>query len=621
MKPIDIRIIDGISQTGHIATDNGNEGQNFRFQLALRGDNKSRCCLNSGYGIWGKIEFPTPTAFNSVILTWSQYNNSGNYEFALQGSNDDISYTDIVSKATYTFPGSGSQTIISNMSSTDKYKYLRLYKYNGTYLDLTNVRVWEAHSDITISPIKKALQYGDMHGNWTNAIISDEYFSTVIADSTVRVFNISDILNSTNAVITPKRSITLPDNRTKLGTNENNTKLYASGENKSIVRIDPTNGAILETLQYVADNLSQYGSFSVNESLGIVAFTTYGNQIIIKKISDGSTLATKSFISDQYANDISLSGLGVGNSLGITFSNSRIFAITYMEGTTPRKSNIWMSEPITLDNLTTFKLEPMDLGVNPLSLQYLNGIAIKGLNLFVHSHGSEVGIYSFINTSIKKILFTNGTNAYNWLNSSFNLIGTTPLTENMFINQGNDFYDIQTIFNKLNINSIAPNLDIKMYTLKPTGNCSVIPSINPKKYIIKSKLISLADVEHIDNLILTGTNIKLFISNDNITWHTYKNSSWNPYTLNSDNLNLNGMTISEFNNIPNSDLNTFLNTGKMYFACILDSTSSNLDNIELQADLKGQWYKSGHLTEYQFGLINENIKLNIFVPGSYKINY
>lgn len=192
----------------------------------------------------------------------------------------------------------------------------------------------------------------------------------------------------------------------------------------------------------------------------------------------------------------------------------------------------------------------------------------------------------------------------------------------------NDFKD-----NGMNtINSSDVSLINGPYTLytydynNEASNTMINTTVNQKEKIIKSKLISLADVEHIDNLILTGTNIKLFISNDNITWHTYKNSSWNPYTLNSDNLNLNGMTISEFNNIPNSDLNTFLNTGKMYFACILDSTSSKLDNIELQADLSGTWEildQFTNSTQNYYFKFNAGDKLtsNLYLPGTYKINF
>lgn len=146
----------------------------------------------------------------------------------------------------------------------------------------------------------------------------------------------------------------------------------------------------------------------------------------------------------------------------------------------------------------------------------------------------------------------------------------------------------------------------------------------PKSIILTSERCSLSDICRILSLNLTieninSSNLKLSISpNDNDEWYFYQNNNW----LSSTNIEKDGNTIIEFNNIKNN-LNDILNVNdkKLIFKFYIELDNSlDIDNISYQIELFGI-SKVVDCKKFDIYYLNNKImqcfsKLNI-----YQINY
>jgi hypothetical protein len=141
-----------------------------------------------------------------------------------------------------------------------------------------------------------------------------------------------------------------------------------------------------------------------------------------------------------------------------------------------------------------------------------------------------------------------------------------------------------------------------------------------KQILVKSNDVDVKDMQYIDSITLTGSDVKIFISPDSgTTWYSYVNNIWTSYELTNDNLDLYGMTIAELNAI-NTNFNTFI-TSKFRFAFLV-ANGFSVDNLAYQLDLKGTWEGGVDvITTYEIIYGNESITIKLSNPGSYKINY
>jgi hypothetical protein len=216
-------------------------------------------------------------------------------------------------------------------------------------------------------------------------------------------------------------------------------------------------------------------------------------------------------------------------------------------------------------------------------------------------------------------LFKIGSNVSKYNGSALEVVGTYPPTKDLFVQSNVSSMD------SLNKTVLSQVDQVLVYNENSTSNVGFIPTQN--KVIVKSTSTSFSDVENIDSITMTSSaNVKFFISSDNgLTWYSYYNDSWNTNDLNVSNLETYGMTSTIFNSL-NDKFNQLLLNASLSFAFLLTDSTSNVDLISFQSDMKGSWYGTTDETSTQKNFkitysSNENIKISFYVSGTYKVNY
>jgi hypothetical protein len=120
--------------------------------------------------------------------------------------------------------------------------------------------------------------------------------------------------------------------------------------------------------------------------------------------------------------------------------------------------------------------------------------------------------------------------------------------------------------------------------------------------------------------------VRVIVSDDSgTTWYTY-NDGWIEITTDTSVVGTDGITISQINEIPNTDWNTFFSGDTIRFGYYLNKDNIN-DSLEIatlsvDADMNGRWKRGIHKTDYHYKYKKNNtFDIELLTDGDYKINY
>lgn len=235
--------------------------------------------------------------------------------------------------------------------------------------------------------------------------------------------------------------------------------------------------------------------------------------------------------------------------------------------------------------------------------------------------------------AFKQVLLNIGTNVYNILNNSLNVIGTLPVTQDMFDTYGlTSASDIPA--NILNTNGLK--LLVKSYT-SDSVNLKYNGTPLPKLVLAKNDITLSNETSNMDKFILTATSngtgvLKVITSFDSgTTWESYVNNTWTKVNISDlSNVKANGLSITNFNNLDaniwfSKLVDTLDGNMKIRFGYYLEAGSISdsvfTDLLTMQLDMNGSWKLCKLNTDYTYTYENNNgLKINLLNNGDYRVS-
>lgn len=250
----------------------------------------------------------------------------------------------------------------------------------------------------------------------------------------------------------------------------------------------------------------------------------------------------------------------------------------------------------------------------------------------VRTQGDVTGMQWEIKYNSKFNLIQEGTTIKTFNGTSFTTIGSAPVTDTMF--QNNGFTD----FTGLTKDKLSSLSSPKILTKKADSTTSNIKVTGTPlgKLILAANDITFSDtVSNIDKFTLSSTNsgtgiMKIITSFDSgTTWKHYNtaNSAWE--TVDKNNLaevEALGNAVSEFNALGNSVWDSaILSAGKkVRFGYYLEANATTdvveTDLLTMQVDMNGSWVLCKVGTDFTYSYMDtENMKVNLISNGDFRI--
>lgn len=221
--------------------------------------------------------------------------------------------------------------------------------------------------------------------------------------------------------------------------------------------------------------------------------------------------------------------------------------------------------------------------------------------------------------------------------STWQTVTSTTPTQSQFLTDGID--DLSTISQSAweTLAQTSPQIELVQY--KPTGNVilnvgqtyldiqkeTAYNSLPLGQIIIEDTETNIfGDFKQIlaTNLDFGNSNgiVKYAVSFDNgLMWYAYKQGVWRIVSLNSvDTFKLNGMTVSEINAIPSSEIMTKATNRKIKFAYVIEESASvtvnaQIDKVQLISNVGTNTTKINQLSMY---LLNTVATINMSLQGA-----
>lgn len=261
--------------------------------------------------------------------------------------------------------------------------------------------------------------------------------------------------------------------------------------------------------------------------------------------------------------------------------------------------------------------------------KYISGLPSGKYKFSQIVNGGRIDSEWYLEAKEIKHLFEDGSDIKKW-DSSWVTVGSSPVTETMFLNDGmNDLTDIT--INGLN-QLVSTNPRILTYIDDNSANSlsTHITGVPNDKLIFPTDDINISSVDNIDsftiNTDVSGDGVlKIITSIDSgSTWKTWDGSNWVSINPTVSDAKLNGMTPAIFNAITSEEWETLRdNANTIRFAYYLElsatSDTANADALVSQFDMQGSWkrYKDA---DYEY-ISNTTLVVTVYEDGNYKINY
>lgn len=227
-----------------------------------------------------------------------------------------------------------------------------------------------------------------------------------------------------------------------------------------------------------------------------------------------------------------------------------------------------------------------------------------------------------------RFLVQDGIDVKTYTSSGWETVGTTPPTDDMFLNKG--MLDLSTCAPYLN--DLIDKSNIKILVSKPKREPTVAHLTGvPVPRIVKMKNdVSFLNTSKINSLTLSGTEkgvLRIAIStNSGTTWEAKQNDgSWTTVDVtNISDFKVKAMTIDDFNSISEWD-EKIGQARNLRFAFYFEQSSStdetSLDSLTMDVDLLDSWDMAMPGVDYKYGYNrNTNLRVLLLSDGDYKIN-
>lgn len=132
-------------------------------------------------------------------------------------------------------------------------------------------------------------------------------------------------------------------------------------------------------------------------------------------------------------------------------------------------------------------------------------------------------------------------------------------------------------------------------------------------------------------IVDVGTDIRFVFTKDLINYFTFTSSGFTKVSsFDADTVLSEGMTKDTLSGISDLQWDTFFNADNgdkgiaiAFAMSITDITDvAYLDNLRVTADMRGEWRKAVHGTDYDYAYPNNTVlKIEINADGNYKVNY
>ncbi|CAI8713128.1 F5/8 type C domain-containing protein [Brevibacillus sp. IT-7CA2] len=227
-----------------------------------------------------------------------------------------------------------------------------------------------------------------------------------------------------------------------------------------------------------------------------------------------------------------------------------------------------------------------------------------------------------------RFLVQDGTDVKTYTSSGWETVGTTPPTDDMFLNKG--MLDLSTCAPYLK--DLIDKSTLKILVSKPKREPTVAHLTGvPVPRIVKMKHdTSFLGVAKINSLTLSGTEkgvLRVAISTDSgTTWGAkQKDGSWTTVDVNNSiDFRAKAMTIDDFNLIQDWDekLGQARNLRcAFYFEQSSTADETSLDSLTMDVDLLDSWDMAMPGVDYKYGYNrNTNLRVLLLSNGDYKIN-
>ncbi|AWX59132.1 hypothetical protein AB432_003735 [Brevibacillus brevis] len=227
-----------------------------------------------------------------------------------------------------------------------------------------------------------------------------------------------------------------------------------------------------------------------------------------------------------------------------------------------------------------------------------------------------------------RFLILDGTDVKTYTSSGWETVGTTPPTDDMFLNKG--MLDLSTCAPYLK--DLKDKSNLKILVSKPKREPTVAHLVGvPVPRIVKMKNdTSFLGVAKINSLTLSGTEkgvLRVAISTDSgTTWEAkQKDGSWTTVDVTTPiEFKEKAMTIDDFNSI--SEWDEKIGQARnlrcaFYFEQSSSADETSLDSLTMDVDLLDSWDMAMPGVDYKYGYNrNTNLRVLLLSNGDYKIN-
>ena len=197
---------------------------------------------------------------------------------------------------------------------------------------------------------------------------------------------------------------------------------------------------------------------------------------------------------------------------------------------------------------------------------------------------------------------------------------------------------IGTNYNKptvAELQSLGDKFKVVAYGVDTTSPKTVVKAVPNNKLFVPVSLFGASfntiDSMTVQAIVDVGTDIRFVLTKDLVNYFTFTSSGFTKVSsFDADTVLSEGMTKGTLSGISDLQWNTFFNsdTGDkgiaLGFAISITTMTDNayLDNLQVIVDMKGEWRKAIHGTDYDYAYPNNEIlRVELFTDGNYKINY
>ena len=185
------------------------------------------------------------------------------------------------------------------------------------------------------------------------------------------------------------------------------------------------------------------------------------------------------------------------------------------------------------------------------------------------------------------------------------------------------------------LQALGGKFNVVAYGVDTAVPKTVVKAVPNNKLFVPVSLFGASfntiDSMTVQAIVDVGTDIRFVLTKDLVNYFTFTSSGFTKVSsFDADTVLSEGMTKGTLSGISDLQWDTFFNSDAgdkgiaLGFAISITTVDDNayLDNLQVIADMKGEWRKAVHGTDYDYAYPNNTtLKIEINADGNYKINY